>query len=112
MDVIGRIQADGYIYIHSERVGTVSSEFIERITPYAWNAAQPSTYTGRKNVYQDDHYDTSDSYNLLFSPFFIKIVIGIILGIAMMIEGAGGLELLLTGPICVFLLSFIYNIFN
>ena len=112
MNVIGRIQADGYIYIHSERVGTVSSDFIEKITPYAWNAGQSSTYAGRNSAPASKEYNTFDSCGFLFSPFFIKIIIGIILGIIMMVEGAGGPEMLVSGPICVFLFSFIYKIFN
>lgn len=114
MDVIGRIQADGYVYIHSKRVCKVSSEFIERITPKAWNAGQASTYNGRQTVYDTicDDTDSGRDYSFLFSPFFIKLVLGLILGIVAMVNGAGGLEMLLAGPVCVFLFSLIYHIFN
>lgn len=108
--VVGRIQADGYVYIHSKRVCKVSSEFIEKITPGAWNAGDVSSYSGRKTTSADVHFDPSDSF--FFSPFFIKVVIGVILGIVMIVNGAGGIEMLVAGPICVFLFTFIFKIFN
>ena len=113
MDVIGRIQADGYVYIHSKRVCKVSSEFIERITPKAWNAGQPSTYNGRQTAYDTscDDTDSGRDDSFLSSPFFIKLVIGLILGIIMVVDG-GGLEMLLACPLCVFIFSFMYRIFN
>lgn len=112
MDVIGRIEADGYVYIHSRRVGKVSSTFIERITPYAWNAGQASSYKGRNNVHKENNYDDSTTIDFLFSPFFIKIIIGIILGIVMMVNGAGGFEMIISAPLFIFLMSFIIKIFN
>lgn len=108
MDVIGRVQADGYVYIHSRRVGKVSSKFVERITPFAWNAGQASTYKGRNTHSEDD----SNFGNFLFSPFFIKIILGIILGIVLMVNGAGGMEMLIAGPLFIFLMSFFIKIFN
>ena len=114
MDVIGRIQADGYVYIHSNRVCKVSSDFVERITPKAWNAGQASTYGGRQNTYASSYDDAENTrdYSFLFSPFFLKLIAGFILGIVAMVNGVGGLEMLLAGPICVFLFSLIYHIFN
>lgn len=114
LGVVGRIQADGYVYIHSKRVCQVSSAFIERITPGAWNAGQPSTYSGRST--STKHGDSIDSssgaMNFFFSPFFIKLIIGIILGIVAMVNGWGGIGMLIAGPMVVFLLSFIAKIFS
>lgn len=114
MNVIGRIQADGYVYIHSNRVCRVSSDFIERITPGAWNDGQPSTYDGRSKTHMDDTDQDSDSGSIdfLFSPFFLKLVFGIILGIVMMVKGYGGIEMLVTAPLCVFLFSLMVKIIN
>lgn len=113
--VVGRIQADGYVYIHSTRVGRISSSFIEKITPKAWNAGQTSTYGGRSNI---SYEPTTSSYNysspsFLTSKYFIMLVVGLVLGIVAMINGVGGgILLLVAGPIVVFLLYFIYKIFN
>ncbi|MBR2879833.1 MAG: hypothetical protein IKC02_04080, partial [Oscillospiraceae bacterium] len=62
LSVIGRIQADGYVYIHSTRVCRVSSAFIEKITPAAWNAGQPSSYSGRDSS-SNSHNETSAGFN-------------------------------------------------
>lgn len=112
--VVGRIQADGYVYIHTNRVCKVSSSFIERITPKAWNAGQSSTYSGRSNASNHSNYSTSDSnaVDFFFSPFFIKLVIGIILGIVAMVNGWGGFGMLIAGPVVVFMLSFFAKIFG
>ena len=110
MDVIGRIQADGYVYIHSRRVGKVSSAFVERITPYAWNAGQTSSYNGRNKMHNETSYDDSN-IDFFFSPFFIKLVIGVILGIIMAVNGHG-LDSIIAGPIVVFLMSFFIKIFG
>jgi len=114
MNVIGRIQADGYVYIHSTRVCKVSSAFIEKITPGAWNAGQPSTYGGRSNTHTDDTYQISDthSFNFLFSPFFLNLVIGIILGVIAIENNWGGIEMLVAAPICVLLFSLMFKIIN
>lgn len=109
MDVIGRIQADGYVYIHSRRIGKVSSAFVERITPYAWNAGQSSSYNGRHAPTTND--SSCNTVDFLFSPFFLKLIAGIALGIYAMVEGAGGLEMLVAGPVCVFVLIFLFKIF-
>ena len=111
MDVIGRIQADGYIYIHSRRVGKVSSAFVEKITPYAWNAGQPSSYNGRCTPNTDDDDRTSKTVDFLFSPFGLKLIAGIALGIFAMVEGIGGLEMIVAGPVCVFVFTFLFKIF-
>lgn len=112
--VIGRIQADGYVYILSNRVCKVSSSFIERITPKAWNAGEASTYSGRGSTSKHSDYSASDSGSMdfLFSPFFIKLVIGIILGIVAMVTGVGGFGMLIAGPVVVFMLSFFAKIFG
>jgi len=89
-----------------------SSIFIERITPYAWNAGQASSYKGRNNVHKENNDDVSTTIDFLFSPFFIKIIIGIILGIVMMVNGAGGFEMIISGPLFIFLMSFIIKIFS
>ncbi len=103
-NTVGRMQADGYVIIHSERVGRISSRFIERITPDAWNAGQPSTFNGRKSTkkteYSNNHTSSGDSF--FASSFFIKIVIGEILGIVCWVNGIGGPGNLLAGPILVF----------
>ena len=111
MDVIGRIQADGYVYIHSRRVGKVSSAFIEKITPYAWNAGQSSSYDGRYTPVSDDSDDTDKMVDFLFSPFCLKLIAGVALGIYAMVEGNGGLEMIVAGPVCVFFLTFLFKIF-
>lgn len=112
--VVGRIQADGYVYIHSNRVCKVSSSFIERITPRAWNAGQASTYSGRSSASKYSDYSTSDpgAVDFFFSPFFIKLVIGVILGIVAMVNGWGGFGMLIAGPILVFMFSFFAKIFG
>lgn len=112
--VVGRIQADGYVYIHSNRICKVSSSFIERITPKAWNAGQSSTYSGRSSTSKHSDYSASDAgaTNFFISPFFIKLVIGLILGIVAMVNGLGGFGMLIAGPITVFMLSFFAKIFG
>lgn len=114
LEAVGRIQADGYVYIHSNRVCRVSSAFIERITPNAWNAGQPSTYSGRGTSTEEDRSNSMDlgDMDFLFSPFFIKLVLGIILGIVAMINGWGGISMLIAGPVVVFMLSFFAKIFS
>lgn len=112
--VVGRIQADGYVYIHSKRVCRVSSHFIERITPNAWNAGEPSTYSGRGSTSKHTDYSASDSNsgNFFFSSFFIKLVIGIIMGIIAIANGWGGADMLLLCPFLVFMLSLFAKIFS
>lgn len=110
MNVVGRIQADGYVYIHSKRVCKVSSAFIEKITPDAWNAGNPSSYSGRNSA--PSAKADPPSFDFLFSPFFIKLVIGIIIGIIAMANGLGGFGMLIAGPILVFMFSFFFKIFG
>lgn len=112
--VVGRIQADGYVYIHSERVCKVSSSFVEKITPGAWNAGQVSSYSGRSSSTNQSSSDASGSRSIspFWVKFIIKLVIGIILGIIMMVNGVGGIGMLIAGPIVVFLFSLIFKIFN
>lgn len=117
--VIGRIQADGYVYIHSKRVCQVSSTFLEKITPKAWNAGQTSTYSGRK--------DTSSSYRTSHSGGFtwpfgfattLKLLVGVILGIGAIIDIGGQLGFvgcLLAIPFMiavVFIACFVIKLFN
>lgn len=109
--VVGRIQADGYVYIHSKRICKVSSDFIERITPKAWNAGDPSSYSGRSTSASTSNYSSSGSLDFLFSPFFIKLFIGLILGIILMFNGFG-FGAILGGPIIVFMLSFFAKLFG
>lgn len=114
MHVVGRIQADGYVYIHSKRVCKVSSSFVEKITPKAWNAGEPSTYSGRSssNSYRESTSSEPIDLGFLFSPFFIKLIIGVVLGVVGMVNGWGGIEMLISGPIVVFLLSFFVKLFG
>lgn len=109
-NVVGRVQADGYVYIHSKRVCKVSSTFIERITPNAWNAGESSSYSGRKMNSSSSIFDHVD-FGCLFSPFFIKIVIGLILGVVLMANGAGA-GVLVAGPIIVLIFSFFFKLFG
>jgi len=109
LSVVGRIEADGYVYIHSKRVCKVSSSFVERITPKAWNGGEVSSYSGRKKVPTVDI--EPPSLDFLSSPFFIKLIIGIILGIVLMFNGMG-FEALIGGPFVVFLLCFFAKIFG
>lgn len=108
--VIGRIQADGYVYIHSNRVGKISSSFVEKITPKAWNAGHPSTFAGRDTSPSPSRTDSTDS-TFFTSKHFIFLIIGIALGIFGIAQGWGFFSLL-AGPILVYLLYFIYKIFN
>lgn len=112
LEVIGRIQADGYVYIHSKRVCKVSSEFIDKITPDAWNPGKYSSFSGRERRKKPDSsvVDSVD-WGCLFSPFAIKIYIGLILGIVMMVNGLGP-SALLAGPVIVLLFSFFAKIFG
>ena len=112
---VGRLQADGYVYIHSERICKVSSKFIERITPNAWNAGQPSSYSGRNS----GNRPSLPSFDWPFGfGTTVKLIIGVILGIWCIIEEAGNLGFtgcLLAIPFCVafvFLLCFIIKLFN
>lgn len=107
--VVGRIQADGYVYIHSKRVCKVSSSFVERITPKAWNAGDISSFSGRKKAPAVDV--APPSLGFLASPFFIKLVIGIILGIVLMANGSGA-SALIGGPFLVFLFCFFAKLFG
>lgn len=113
--VVGRIQADGYVYIHSKRVCTVSSSFVERITPLAWNAGQPSSYSGRvEETKNSDDYDVDGgggAGRFFLSSFFIKLVIGLAIGIAAAVSGYGGFVSVIAGPILVFIVSFLFKIF-
>lgn len=113
MNVVGRIQADGYVYIHSKRVANVSSVFIERITPDAWNAGDASTYSGRQNTAKDSCSNdlNSGTPDFFSSPFFIKLVIGIVLGIICMVNGMG-IESLIAAPFMVFMFSFFAKLFE
>lgn len=114
LSVIGRIQADGYVYIHSNRICKISSAFIERITPKAWNAGEYSSFQGRETERDNNYSEHGESFAFRFftSKFFIKLVIGIILGIIAMTSGWGGIGMLLAGPVFVFLFSLIWKIFN
>lgn len=109
LDAVGRIQADGYVYIHSKRVCRVSSKFIESITPDAYNWGEPSRQK-ENPTYTDDDY--SPSHNGCLTKIIIKVIIGIILGVVGMVNGWGGIEGLLVGPVLVFLFSLVPKIIN
>lgn len=119
MTVIGRIQADGYVYIHSNRVCKVSSDFLERITPAAWNAGQPSTYSGRAG--SDSSYVNTSSGGFTWPFGFgttVKLILGTILGMWMIIDIGGDLGFfgcLIAIPLCiavVFIVCFVIKLFN
>lgn len=112
LKVVGRIQADGYVYIHSKRVCKVSSKFIESITPNAWNAGEPTTYSGRKETATHFNADYDTGHNGCLTKIIIKVIIGIVLGIIAMVNGWGGPAMLLAGPFLVFFISFIAKFFN
>lgn len=109
LDAIGRIEANGYVYIHSKRVCKVSSSFVEKITPKAWNGGDVSSYSGRKKAPAVDV--APPSLDFLASPFFIKLVIGIILGIVLMVNGSSA-GALIGGPFIVFLFCFFAKLFG
>lgn len=117
--VVGRIQADGYVYINSERVCKVSSSFIEQITPKAWNAGQPSTYSGRvsSDKTNDESYSRGFSWPFSFGTT-LKLIIGIVMGICCIISVGGELGFvgcLLAIPFMiavVFIACFIIKLFN
>ena len=110
-NVVGRLQADGYVYIHGERKCKVSSSFIEKITPGAWNAGESSSYAGRTNTtHNEPTYSGSGEADFGIISFVIKLVLGIALGIYLMIKG-GGIGCLLVAPAFVFLVSFLLKIF-
>jgi len=86
--VVGRVQADGYIYIHSNRICKVSSNFVERITPKAWNAGRSSTYSGRASSESSYNASSSGGFNWPFGVgTTIKLILGVVLGIVLMIMG-------------------------
>ena len=101
LDVIGRIQADGYVYIHSKRVCHVSSEFMEKITPLAWNAGNVSSFSGRG--YDNTYDDCSGGIPEPLMSLISMIIVGLVIGVVAMICGIGGIEMLLVGPIVVIL---------
>lgn len=87
LSVVGRIQADGYVYIHSERVCKVSSKFIENITPGAWNAGKPSSYSGRSSSSSSNKKTSSGGFSWPFSfGTTLKLIIGVVLGVMAIIS--------------------------
>ncbi len=112
LNVVGRIQADGYVYIHSKRICRVSSAFIEKITPKAWNAGEPSSFSGRKQSAASNSSSSSGKSSFFSSSFFVKLILGIILGIVAMVNGWGDLSMLIAGPVVVFMLSFFAKLFG
>ena len=109
--MIGRIQADGYVYIHSKRVCRVSSDFIERITPLAWDAGKYSTYGGRVKEQVDDRKAERIS-QFLGSKFFLLTVVGVVVGIVAMTKDLIGIEGLFVGPLFVYLMYGIIKFVN
>ena len=119
LSVVGRVQADGYVYVHSNRVCKVSSKFIEKITPSAWNAGQSSTYSGRANSYNSYGESASSGFSWPFGfGTTLKLLVGIVLGIWCIIDVGGDLGFLgclIAIPFCVavvFIACFIIKIFN
>ncbi len=95
LTAIGRIQADGYVYIHSKRICKVSSSFIEKITPDAWNAGEPSSYSGRKSEEASHEAPSSVGFNWPFSfGTTIKLIAGVVLGIWAIIDAGSELGFL------------------
>ena len=92
---IGRIQADGYVYIHSKRVCKVSSPFIEKITPKAWNAGQPSSYQGRQHSADSHESSSSGGFNWPFGfGTTLKLIAGVALGIGAIVSAGSELGFL------------------
>ncbi len=118
--VVGNIQADGYLYIHSKRVGKVDSEFIERITPDAIIYGDVSTYGGRKKTHQEQQEtqgsefsdNSAESGHSFPISLIIKLIIGLVMAVAVMINtGTINLGLLIICPIVVLIASFILKLF-
>lgn len=108
LDVVGRVQADGYVYIHGKRVCQVTSAFIERITPKAWNAGEPSSYEGRQNYDAENTYNEAPGGGGFEWPFGVgttlKLIVGVILGIGCIVTNASALGFggcLIAVPVCV-----------
>ncbi|MBP3940608.1 MAG: hypothetical protein J6D00_03865 [Christensenellaceae bacterium] len=114
-DVIGRIQANGEVIIHSHRVCRVSSAFIEKITPDAWNADEIESYSGRQvsdDTYEDDASDYGGSGRFFSFGTIVKLVIGVILGIYLMIQFELGIVAIPVGVLLVFAFSFFVKLFG
>ena len=117
--VIGRVQADGYVMIGSNRVCRVSSSFIERITPKAWNAGDYSSFSGRNSAVPAEEHYSSDSSGTHW-PFglgtTLKLLVGVIIAVMFIIEEGYklGLGCVLAIPLCialVFVVCFIFKLF-
>lgn len=111
---VGQILENGYVYIHSKRVCKVSSSFIERLTPDAYNYGESGTRKQHQAVKSRAEYNVEQSSEESHFPFgFVtKLVAGIALGIFAMVQGWGGIEMIVAGPIVVFLLCFFAKIFE
>lgn len=112
-NVVGRIQADGYVYIHSKRVCRAESRFLKSITPDAWDAGHIRTQSPPSS-------ETSDSGKSGWPFGFgttLKLIAGIALGIQLIIEmgdSLGFLGCVVAIPMAiavVFVLCFIFKLF-
>lgn len=116
---IGQILENGYVYIHSKRVCQVSSSFIERLTPDAYNYGEPGT----RKTHQEAKAKAAASYaepseKSLFSfGFYVKLAVGIAISIGVISDSwdslglLGSLLTLIICPSLVFVFCFIAKIF-
>lgn len=119
-NVIGRVQADGDIIIHSQRVGHLDSAFIAKITPKAWDAGHINTYASGREASPQKQKPEFNLYWPFGTGTTIKLILGVILGIVFIIMGASsgslsfGVAILAIpfGIAAVFFLTFIIKLFN
>ena len=116
-NAIGNIQANGYVYIGSRRVGCVDSEFIKEITPKAWNYGHPGEYPNAPSKSYTYPQKTSH-HSWPFGPSTtFKLILGVVLGIAAIVTAGGDLGLsgcLLAIPtmiVIVFMFPILFKLF-
>lgn len=98
--VVGNIQKDGYVYVHSKRVCHVDSEYVRSITPEAWNYGHAGSY--------DTDSNTESSGSSFHWPFragtTVKLIVGTVMGIGAIVTNAGALGFggcLMAIPVCI-----------
>lgn len=112
LNAVGRIDASGYVYIHSKRICQVSSAFIEKITPKAWDATRPSTYSGRKKEESVEVENPVPKKRSFSFGFYVKTILGVALGIFMMVSEGESIIMIPVGIAVVFILSFLFKLFR
>lgn len=118
-NVVGNIQANGYVYIHSRRICRIDSEYIRKITPDAWNYGHPDSYPNAK---EESHHSAPERQTERHWPFSfgttLKLIAGTALGISAIIgvgSELGFLGCLMAIPLgiaVVFIFCFMIKIFN